>query len=212
MALTNAYVTVDELNAWLSNQVPHEQFNEAEVAINAASRWVDRYCDRHFFQATATTRTFVATDYYQLDLGCDLVSVTTFKTDDNQDGTFETTWTTSEYELLTSEGGYNTSIYGEAWPYRKVRTISTRNLPVDWSVSDRRNLVQIVGTWGWSAVPDAVKQATLIQASLLLSRKQSTQGVAGFGEFGVVRIGRDVDPTVRDLLSPYRVAGGVGIA
>jgi hypothetical protein len=137
--------------------------------------------------------------------------VTTFKTDDDQDGTFETTWTTSEYELLTSEGRYNTAEFGETWPYRKVRTISSRHFPI-WSFSERRNLVQIVGTFGWSAVPDAVKQATLIQAALLLSRKQSTQGVAGFGDFGVVRVARDVDPTVRDLLSPYRYAAGVGIA
>lgn len=212
MALTNAYVTVDDLNSWLANQVPVDQFGEAETAINAASRWVDRYCDRHFYSVTAT-RTFAPCSWYGIDLGCDLVSVTTFKTDDNSDGTFETTWTTSEYETLTSDGGYNTSEFGEAWPYRKVRTISSRNLPVPLvTYGARRNLLQIAGSWGWSAVPDAVKQAVLIQSALLLSRKQSTQGVAGFGDFGVVRVGRDVDPTVRDLLAPYRYAAGVGIA
>jgi hypothetical protein len=63
--------------------------------------------------------------------------------------------------------------------------------------------VQVTGTWGWPAVPVDVKQACLLLAARLFIRKESPQGVAGFGEFGAIRV-RSADPDVVALLEPYR--------
>jgi hypothetical protein len=44
--------------------------------------------------------------------------------------------------------------------------------------------VQVTALWGWSGVPDAIRQACLLQASRLLSRRDSPFGVAGSPEAG----------------------------
>lgn len=207
MTITNGYCTFEQLNGWLSGQIPSGQSGEAETAITAASRWIDQYCGRHFFQATAATRTFRPDSGYGVTLGCDLVSVTTLKTDAGGDGTFETTWSASDYQLLTSADGWNVSQTGETRPYRLIEAIGSLTFPVRCSA--RRDTVQIVGTFGWSAVPEPVKQACLIEAAGILNRKQSVGGVAGISDFGVVRVGSQTDPHVAALLAPYRISFGI---
>lgn len=62
--------------------------------------------------------------------------------------------------------------------------------------------VQVTAVWGWPAVPDPIKRATLLRAARLYRRKGSPEGVAGFGDFGVVRVGRN-DPDYEALIAPY---------
>jgi hypothetical protein len=55
----------------------------------------------------------------------------------------------------------------------------------------------------------------IMQAARLYKRRRSPEGVAGFAEFGVVRVSR-VDPDVAELLKPYYVprvgaAGGTTV-
>ena len=207
MTITNGYCTFEQLNGWLGGQIPSSQQQEAEGAINAASRWIDLYTGRHFFQATAATRTFRPDSGCGLTLGTDLVSVTTLKTDAAGDGTFETTWTTADYQLLVSSDGYNTTQTGETRPYRYVEAVGSLRFPA--CSSTRRDTVQIVGTFGWSTVPASVSQACLIEAAAILNRKNSVGGVAGISDFGVVRVGSQTDPTVAALLAPYRVNFGI---
>lgn len=55
-------------------------------------------------------------------------------------------------------------------------------------------------------VPDAVRSACVLMASRLFSRRQSPEGVAGFGDIGAVRIsGVDVD--VMELIAAHRSWG-----
>jgi hypothetical protein len=44
--------------------------------------------------------------------------------------------------------------------------------------------VRVTALWGWSAVPPAIEEACLLQASRLLSRRDSPLGVAGSPEAG----------------------------
>ena len=67
-----------------------------------------------------------------------------------------------------------------------------------------RNWVRVTGTWGYGATPASVDRATLMMASRLHKRRDSVEGVAGFGDFGVVRISNRTDPDVAALLNPYR--------
>ena len=68
------------------------------------------------------------------------------------------------------------------------------------------DLVRVTARWGWPTVPDVVVQATLIQATRLYRRKDSPEGVAGGGEWGVVRLSR-VDPDVGALLAHLTLPG-----
>ena len=61
----------------------------------------------------------------------------------------------------------------------------------------------MAGVFGYSAaVPDAVKQACIILSMRQFKRYDSPLGVAGFGDIGVMRVGR-VDPDVAALLEPF---------
>ena len=59
---------------------------------------------------------------------------------------------------------------------------------------------------GWNAdlatLPEAVKQALLMRASAMYRRRQTPEGVSGFGDIAVVRVGGR-DPDVERLEAPY---------
>ena len=64
--------------------------------------------------------------------------------------------------------------------------------------------MKITGTWGWSEVPAPVTQACIIQAARIYKRNDSPTGVMGFGDMGIIRVGTQLDPDVKQLLEPYR--------
>ena len=66
--------------------------------LEAASRWIDAHCGRHFYPLTAT-RYYTAERYDQLLID-DLLVVTTLKTDDDGDRTYEITWAVTDYDLM----------------------------------------------------------------------------------------------------------------
>lgn len=62
--------------------------------------------------------------------------------------------------------------------------------------------VRVTARWGWPAVPEAIAEATLLQANRLLKRRDSPEGVIGSADWGSARVSR-WDPDVEDLLTPY---------
>jgi hypothetical protein len=172
---------------------------ELHGACFAASRSIEQYCERTFYRSSSAERTFEARGYYRLDLPeyNDLVSVTTFATDSSGDGVAETVWSTTDYQLLP----YNPSAAPEQKPYTKVKAIN-RTFPVVYPPMVRTDLVHITGVWGWPSVPWAIKQATLILAAEMFKLKDAPFGIAGFGDFGVLRI-RD-NPKLAAYAGPYR--------
>lgn len=193
------YVTVDELKTRLGI-AGSDTVDDLELtaACYAASRALDQYCERHFWQATET-RTFEPSGFYWLKLPeySDLVSVTTFATDTSGDGVAETVWSASDYQLLP----YNPNAGPEQRPYTKVKALH-RIFPVVYPPLVRTDLVHITGVWGWPAVPYAIRQAAQILAAETFKLKDAPFGVAGFGDLGVIRI-RD-NPKVAALAGPYR--------
>ena len=173
---------------------------EVIVAVQAACRAVDNYCQRYFYRVTAT-RTYVPQDLYRTKID-DLVSVTTLATDPAgttaQGGTFPVTWPAGSFQLLP----YNPGNPGEPFPYTSIRAVGGLTFPyVVPLILMRMDRVQVTGVFGWPAVPLAVKQASLIMAADLFRLKDAPFGVAGFGEFGAVKI--TANPRVAQLLSPY---------
>jgi hypothetical protein len=172
---------------------------EIHQACFAAARSVEQICERVFYRSQSEARTFVPCDKYVLDLPefNDLVSVTAVATDTTGDGTFETSWASSDYQLLP----HNTS-GPEAKPYTKVKAVGSYSFPIPTTTLARDDRVQITGVWGWSKVPYSVREASLILAADYFKLKDAPFGVAGLGEFGTIRVREN--PRVMSLLGPYK--------
>jgi hypothetical protein len=167
-----------------------------EAAINAASRFIDKFCGRRFY-ATTETRYYEPTDWVTVYVG-DLLTVTTLKADEDGDGTFETTWSTTDYNLQP----YNASTDGKPYTWIEISAGGVELFP-----ATIKKGVEIAGSFGYCATgsqPDDVKLACMIQASRLFKRKDAPFGVAGTSELGVMQMVPKLDPDVRLLLEPYR--------
>lgn len=202
MAVTNGYTTLADLRGVLGIPDTAED-TRIEAAINAASRGIDLHCRRRFHaDTTATARVYGADatpDGYVLHV--DDFHTTTglvVATDDTDDGTFETTWAATDYQLEPLNG----IVSGvEGWPYTRLVAIG-RYL---WPAVGRRARARITAKWGWAAVPEPVRQASQLVAADLWKQKDAPFGVAGTGEYGVLRI-LEQNPTVRGLLAGFRKA------
>jgi hypothetical protein len=201
------YCTVEELKSRLGITDTGDDF-EITLAVQAACRSIDEITGRYFWRGT-DTRTYVPESIMRQPLD-DLVSVTSFKVDRDGDGVFEETWTQgTDYALEVAPGRYNVSAKGEQWPYTAAVVITGgKLLPFVWMWS-HLDRVQVTGVFGWPAVPLAVKQAALIASADLFRLKDAPFGVAGFGEFGAVRI--QANPRVMSLLKRYINGQRVGV-
>jgi hypothetical protein len=196
-ALQHLYAPVQALKSRLGLSDVVDEY-ELQSACFAASRAIDNICER-FFSRVPDTRTFESQGYYKVDLPeyCDLVSITTLKTDATGDGVFETTWDPTDYQLLPQ----NALGPPEPEPFTRIKAVGTKLFPIPFLALTRTDLIQVTGVFGWPAVPQAIRQATLIAAAELFKMKDAPLGVAGFGDFGVVRV-KD-NPKVMALVSPY---------
>lgn len=199
--LGKLYATVDALKSRLGNITTTTNDTELHGACFAASRWVEQYCQRVFCRsASATVRTFEPTDLYCVKMPefNDIVSVSTLATDAAGDGTFETTWAASDYQLWPSN-----TVGPETQPYTEIRAVGAQTFPAMYRYTRARlDRVQVTGVYGWPQVPRAVREATLIKAEELFKLKEAPFGVAGGDDFGLIRI-RENQPA-QSLLGPYR--------
>ena len=103
---------------------------------------------------------------------------------------------------LTPEDAGNEIDGIEGQPYTAIQIFATRS-------SERFDVtiplsVQITGLWGWSGVPNAVKQATFIQASRLFKRKDAPFNVYGSEQTGTFELFSKFDPDALKLITNYR--------
>lgn len=200
MALGDPYITTAELKTYIGNITGSGQDTSLGNAGQAASDWIGRYCGRDFNNAgSATARLFQPDDRRCLTV--DDIATTSglvVKTDDGDDGTFETTWAASDYELYPINGirdGHT------GWPYTEIRAVESRWWPTH---SQRRYTVEVTAQWGWAAVPDTIKQATFVLAHQFFKEAEAAFGISGANDFGIVRIGQGSMPQVERMLAPYR--------
>ena len=169
------------------------------MAATSASALIEGYCGRRFDTVSAT-KLFIADNNYVLKID-DLISTTAIKSSSQSDGTFDVTWATTDYQLEP----LNSEVEGLAFPFTRIRAIDDYLWPYGSNEAD----VQIVGSWGFSAVPSQVEQAAVIQAMRIFKRLDSPLGVAGFGDFGAMRVSKGLDPDVAQLVAPYVKYTGV---
>jgi len=205
MALLNPYCQTEELRDHLRDDGAKLTTSLLERAINASSRAVDHHCGRgidgsvgQFWQdASVTTRTYVVEDPRKVRVD-DISTRTGLVVKTGSDGvTFPTTLASTEYllEPRNADTAGAAAIPYAFWIIRSVNGWFPRHatcLPT----------LQVTSRFGWSAIPSEANEATILKAASLFKRKDAPFGVAGFGDFGVVRITRN-DPDVMELLSPF---------
>jgi hypothetical protein len=184
VAATNGYASVIELKGRLYASNPDEQQSteddtKFEGVIEAVSRAIDTLKNRRFYTTTSDeTRYYTAENSSRCKILDDLLSLTTLKTDFNGDGTFETTWTATDYKVFP----YN---YGENRPGLEIETtpFGTQYFP------SYGGAVQVVGKFGYcTTAPKAIKEACLLGSMRVWGRKDLLYGIAGNAELGTLTV------------------------
>lgn len=170
------------------------------MAGSAASELIDGYVGRSFGTVTATR--YYAPDNDSLCRVDDLAGTAiTLVTSSNADGVWDQTWTAGDYQLEPLNGVSE----GLSVPYTRLRAVGSYWFPT----ASGKSTVKLTGVFGWASIPVTVKQAACLQAERIYKRLDSPLGVAGFGDIGVMRVTRSVDPDVAVLLEPYKRYQGI---
>lgn len=199
MAITNGYTTLNNQKTFLSI-TDNSDDTLLENLIESASRSIDRIANRRFYaDAVASARTYRA--YSDIYTFVDDISSTTgliVQTDDDGDGTFETT--------LTINTDFLVEPFTAIAKGRPITQLTVVNTAVSFPIfpglfsNGLRPGVQVTAKWGWPSVPDDIEVATQILTADLYKRKDSPGGVLGLGDLGAIRmspLGRDVTAMVR---------------
>ena len=210
MAITNGYCTQNELKSFVG--IPTTDTADDSLlddAINAASRQIDAFCGRIFYaEGSASARKFFTDDLYRLRV--DDISTTDgliVKYDDDDDGAFEVTVSASEFQLLPINGVVG-GITGNPFYIIELISDGSNEWPLDYS--SNRPRAEITAKWGYAAVPEQIRQATLMLASELFAMRNAPLGVAGVGDFGVVNIQQNREIT--RMIAPFRKGTVLGVA
>jgi hypothetical protein len=202
MAIVNGYATRNQIKAALRIGTADTQDDELlDNCAGAASRLIDGYANRAFWVVgTATSRVFSAGSDCVCQVDDMSSTAITVRSSQQANQIFDTIWTTSDYQLEPVNGIQD----GLTVPYTRIRAIGDYLWPTLNTNFGEEALVQVTALWGWPAVPEPITQATIIQASRIFKRYDSPLGVAGFGDLGVMRVSRALDPDVMQLVEPYR--------
>lgn len=191
MAWQPDYVTVSEMREYLRISDTDDDVPIA-MAISAASRAIDQHAGRQFGQVDAAEERVYTARWDRRR--CRWV----IAVDDLMDDT--------DLELWTDAGQVDTVAL-------EPRNAAARSLPWTRITADPDSDTLPTGTvdgvtitalWGWDSVPTPVKQATMLQASRFLARRDSPYGIAGSPDVGSeMRLLARVDPDVAVVLRPY---------
>jgi hypothetical protein len=158
------YVDPDDLKKTLSASGSDYLDDELENAANAISRGIDRALGRTFGRdSEEVERHYSALDPWSLTID-DLVTLTSLETDEDGDGTFETTWAASDYVLEP----LNAPLDSEPYTGIRVHPNGSRRFPTRYP-----RAVRLTGIFGWPAVPPQISEACWIIAEQLNQRKRT---------------------------------------
>jgi hypothetical protein len=200
MAWRPDYITVVALKAY---KTIGDTVDDAELAtaITAASRAIDRECNRQFGNTSGAQERFYPATY----------------------SGSRCRWKVAIDDLQTAAGlvvkvGATTVTDYTLEPRNAVadglaftRLIFGPNAEAVPSAADGFLVSVTANPWGWTAFPTAVVQACKIQSDRLANRRNSPYGVAGSPDLGnELRLLAKVDPDVAVSLALYVRARAVG--
>lgn len=197
MTISNGYATLQQLKDHLRISDSNDDV-VLERCIEAASRQIDRFTGRRFWQdSTVQTREFYADD--ARDCLTDDISTTTgliVKLDDGDTGGFATTVTITTHFIVTPPNAAD-----DGWPYTGIRLVDTSySFPQS---SSGRPGVQVTAKFGWATTPTDITNACLIQATQLYKAPDAAFGILAFGDGGGLRVRGGLNPIAAALVEPY---------
>lgn len=196
------YCTLSDLKIRLELTADDPALDDVlDGAIAAASRQIDGMTGDLFYPLVGATFVFDAADADFLALAPSLRTVTSLATDADGDRVYETEWAATDYD---PEPG-NAPVFGR--PYTSLSPAPGGR----YAFPRHRRGVRIVGDWGWAAVPDAIRQATLILAHKLVKRADSPLGILATAPDAPGTPVRAGDADAWALLAPYRRLSVVGV-
>lgn len=194
MAITHGYSTLAQVKAALriTDSVDDSLL---EMAVESASRAIDQYTNRIFYNAGTAVRYYAPVDSLNVQID-DLISLTTLETMDDDEQVYDQTWVAGDYQLEPLNG----FVDGLTLPYNHIRAIGD----FTFLTLGGEATVKVTGTWGFATTPIQVTQATVIQASRIYKRLDSPLGIIS-GELGSMRVGSRLDPDVAQLVDSFRI-------
>lgn len=204
------YATGTELGEYV--RVPdNDDATEMDSAVAAASRAIDYFCGRQFGLLDADTA-FYYTPWWDTtgqrwvaDID-DLMTTASLVVEVSVDGATFWTLTDDAYALRP----VNAASAAEPWTELHILPASGFAPAIGTDAN-----VAVSAFFGWTAVPEAIKYAALLQASRYLARRDSPYGVAGSpprrdSGSGIsvaakeLKVMNRLDPDVADTLEPFR--------
>lgn len=173
-----------------------------DAKITAASRSIDRYCNRRFYlDATVSARVINPKGRTWADNDGEHLMVADIGTDT---GLIVETGRGSDWTAITANIETEPTDALELDPAEPITSLLYMSR---YFVTRSNGRVRVTARWGWPAVPDVVGEAALIQATRLYKRKDSPEGVLGSAEWGgAIRMSR-VDPDVAAMLEKLVLPG-----
>ena len=193
MAWGPDYVTASEMKSYLRID---DTVDDTEIgfAITAASRAIDKATNRQFgvVGSPEVRRYYSRWDrrrcVYVVEI--DDLMTTTGLVVTNANGDTVSELVTAGDSGFTLEPVNNADM-GRPW--------------TQFVVDSATGYFDVTGSWGWTAVPDTIKQAALLQASRLFKRRDAPFGVAGSPDLGSeLRLLAKVDADVEVVVAAYR--------
>tara|TARA_R100000654_G_scaffold43561_3_gene69770 strand:+ start:369 stop:1007 length:639 start_codon:yes stop_codon:yes gene_type:complete len=207
---TAGYVSTADVKNYIGLTGSGQDTNIAN-SILAASRQIDRICRRRFWQdSSVQVKTFTPISNIYLEVPD--ISTTTgliVKLDTTDNGTYDKTLTiNTDFIVMPTNPKLLGTSAGQHEPYTEIRILNTRSSErFDPSII---NNVQITAKYGFAVIPEAIEQATRIQALRLFKRKDTPFNVFGNEQTGTVELFNKFDPDAMALLKNYRKQDLVG--
>lgn len=199
MAWQPDYITTAELKASLRIDVG-DTVDDAELpaVVTAASRAIDQHCNRQFGKVDAPEQRWY-TPRFSCRRGLWVVDI-----DDLMSTTGMTVLVGSTTVTKYTLEPRNAAARGRPWT-RLVIAADAEKQPTG-SVDE----VVPTGSWGWTSVLPAVKQAAKLQGSRFVARRDSPYGIAGSPDTGgelrlLARVDPDVAVSLAGLVRPRKL-------
>lgn len=199
MAWAPDYLTVAELRAYRNLAISDTADDiDLAVSITAASRAIDRHCNRQFGQVAAPELRYY-TAWYDRETSRWIVDIDDLASTSGLVVEIADVGTVTSYKLSP----LNDVAKGKVWTQLSIGRDS------DVEPTGEYGEMEITAPWGWSAVPVSVKQASYIQGQRFSMRSDSPYGIAGSPENGselrlLARLDPDVAVALSDFVRPRR--------
>lgn len=206
-----SFATLDQLKDYL--RIPSDDTEDDAVlslALGAAETAIKRSTGRSFESPTGAERAFTAkkiADPTPYATG----PLTLYRYSVEIDDTFTAAASVSvSYDPL-GQGDFTADVAAGSFrmmpfnapslgkPYTSILFNRSITLPLD------AGSVGVTADWGWSAVPDTIVTATLLQAARYSKRRDAPFGVAGSPEVGnALRLLAKLDPDVAVMVHDFK--------